>query len=90
MKPFLAFALAAAMTLTACAKPAPTPDASATGKAFLTQNAQVAGVITTASGLQYRVLHSGPATGLRPKLADEVKVNYEGKLLDGTVFDSSY
>jgi peptidylprolyl isomerase/FKBP-type peptidyl-prolyl cis-trans isomerase FklB len=33
---------------------------------------------------------SGPATGLKPHLQDEVKVNYEGKLIDGTVFDSSY
>ncbi|HEY7851751.1 MAG TPA: FKBP-type peptidyl-prolyl cis-trans isomerase [Caulobacteraceae bacterium] len=90
MRPALAVAFAAALALTACAKPAPAPDASAAGKAFLTQNAKVAGVVTTASGLQYRVLHAGPAGGLRPKLADEVKVNYEGKLLDGTVFDSSY
>lgn len=86
----LAVALLAALSLAACAKPAPAPDAAAAGKAFLASNAHVAGVVTTASGLQYRVLHAGPADGLRPKLADEVKVNYEGKLLDGTVFDSSY
>jgi FKBP-type peptidyl-prolyl cis-trans isomerase len=90
MKSPLVIALVATLALAACAKPAPAPDFSAAGKAFLTKNAHVAGVITTPTGLQYRVLHSGPATGLRPKLADEVKVNYEGKLLDGTVFDSSY
>ena len=93
MRAPLALALLAALALAACAKPAaaPTaPDALAAGKAFLAGNAHAAGVVTTASGLQYRVLHSGPSTGLRPKLADEVKVNYEGKLLDGTVFDSSY
>ena len=82
--------LLAILALAACAKkPAPisAPDPA---KTFLTANAKATGVRTTASGLQYRILRSGPATGLRPKLADEVKVNYEGKLVDGTVFDSSY
>ena len=54
-------------------------------------NAHADGVHVTASGLQYRILQNRPrerASG--PKPADEVKVNYEGKLLDGTVFDSSY
>lgn len=82
--------LAAVLALAACAKSAPTPDQAALGKAFLDKNAHVAGVITTPSGLQYRILRSGPAAGLRPKPADEVKVNYEGKLLDGRVVDSSY
>jgi len=81
-------ALAAALALAACHRAPPAaPDA---GKAFLAQNAHASGVHVTASGLQYRILRSGPASGLRPKPADEVKVNYEGKLLDGTVFDSSY
>ena len=84
------------LALAACAKAAPTaaldgsPQAMAAGKAFLAKNAKDSGVVTTKSGLQYRVVHSGPVTGLRPKPADEVKVNYEGKLLDGSVFDSSY
>jgi hypothetical protein len=47
-------------------------------------------VVTTASGLQYKVTTSGPKTGPSPKLGDIVKVHYEGKLLDGTVFDSSF
>jgi peptidylprolyl isomerase/FKBP-type peptidyl-prolyl cis-trans isomerase FklB len=80
--------------LAACAKAAPAADGSAeaasVGKAFLDKNAKDAGVVTTKSGLQYRILHSGPSGGLRPKPADEVKVNYEGKLLDGSVFDSSF
>ena len=84
--------LALALALTACSKGplAAAPDPVAEGKAFLTRNAHVAGVTVTKSGLQYRILHSGPATGLKPKLADEVKVNYEAKLLDGQVVDSSY
>ena len=43
---------------------------------------------TTTSGLQYKVLVAG--TGATPKATDEVTVKYEGKLIDGTVFDSSY
>ncbi len=62
----------------------------AEGKTFLIRNKGEAGVITTPSGLQYRIIHSGPPDGLRPKLADEVKVNYEGKLLNGEVFNSSF
>ncbi len=62
----------------------------AEGQAFLAQNAKAPGVITTASGLQYKVTTSGPKTGKSPKLGDIVKVHYEGKLLDGTVFDSSF
>lgn len=80
--------LAAALALAACNHPpAAAPD---TGKAFLAQNAKAPGVHVTPSGLQYRILRSGAADGPRPRPADEVKVNYEGKLLDGQVFDSSY
>jgi FKBP-type peptidyl-prolyl cis-trans isomerase FklB len=57
------------------------------GAAYLAENAKKAGVKTTASGLQYEVLQEG--TGATPKAEDQVKVHYEGKLLDGTVFDSS-
>lgn len=57
------------------------------GTAFLADNAKKSGVITTKSGLQYQVLKEG--TGKKPKTASRVKVNYEGRLLDGTVFDSS-
>ena len=58
------------------------------GEKFLAENAKKAGVKTTASGLQYMVLKMGD--GPRPKATDRVKVNYEGRLIDGTVFDSSY
>lgn len=63
-------------------------DNKAKGAAFLAENGKKAGVKTTASGLQYKVLTAG--TGKSPKATDVVEVNYEGKLLDGTVFDSSY
>ena len=58
------------------------------GAAFLAENAKKEGVKTTASGLQYKVIT--PGTGKSPKATDTVEVNYEGKLIDGTVFDSSY
>ena len=57
------------------------------GEAFLTENGIKAGVVTTESGLQYIVLKEGE--GNAPTLADQVMVHYTGKLLDGTVFDSS-
>ncbi|MBA2237320.1 MAG: FKBP-type peptidyl-prolyl cis-trans isomerase [Lysobacter sp.] len=58
------------------------------GKRFLAENKAVKGVFTTPSGLQYMVLRQG--SGERPKPDSRVRVHYEGKLLDGTVFDSSY
>lgn len=61
---------------------------AAEGAAFLAKNKAVKGVHVTPSGLQYLVLRQG--AGPRPKASDRVRVNYEGKLLDGTVFDSSY
>jgi len=58
------------------------------GEAFLTENAKKPGVITTPSGLQYKVLADG--TGPSPKSNEVVTVNYRGTLIDGTEFDSSY
>lgn len=57
------------------------------GKNFLAENAKKSDIITTKSGLQYQILQQG--TGKSPKLTSIVKVNYEGRLIDGTVFDSS-
>lgn len=54
---------------------------------FLAENGKKAGVTTTASGLQYEVLSQGK--GAQPVSTDTVEVHYEGKLTDGTVFDSS-
>ena len=60
----------------------------AEGKAYLDANAKKEGVTVTKSGLQYEVLKEG--TGKSPKATDTVRCHYEGRLLDGTVFDSSY
>ena len=57
------------------------------GEAFLAENKTKEGIITTASGLQYKVLKEG--TGKTPKASDEVAVAYKGTLIDGTVFDES-
>ena len=59
----------------------------AAGEAFLASNKTAEGVITTESGLQYKVITEG--TGATPSDSDIVKVNYTGTLLDGTKFDSS-
>lgn len=70
------------------AKKLRTEMALAEGKAWLEENAKKEGVQTTASGLQYKVITMG--TGEKPAATQEVTVKYEGKLIDGTVFDSSY
>ena len=59
----------------------------AKGEAFLAQNKTAEGVVTTESGLQYKVITEG--TGVTPSDTDVVKVHYTGTLLDGTKFDSS-
>jgi FKBP-type peptidyl-prolyl cis-trans isomerase len=58
-----------------------------TGETFLAENKTREGVITTESGLQYKILKQGD--GEKPAADDHVKVHYTGRLLDGTVFDSS-
>lgn len=80
--------------LSACSKSAAqnVPGAGveeARGRRFLEKNAKEPGVVTLPSGLQYKIVRSGPEGGPHPKSGDEVKVHYEGKLLDGTVFDST-
>lgn len=57
------------------------------GRQFLAENKQKEGVITTPSGLQYKILVKGD--GEVPQRTDKVKVHYEGRLVDGTVFDAS-
>lgn len=58
------------------------------GEKFLAENTKKEGVVVTASGLQYQVLQDG--RGKQPKASDTVRCHYEGTLIDGTVFDSSY
>ncbi len=57
------------------------------GRAFLAENGKKEGVITTPSGLQYKVITMG--TGAKPTATDKVKVHYHGTTIDGEVFDSS-
>ena len=97
-RPALTLALALVLPLCACnragAQDAPNPAAiaaeAAKGEAFLTANAKKPGVTVLPSGVQYRVIKAGPATGPHPAEGDEIKVHYEGKLIDGKVFDSSF
>lgn len=62
--------------------------AKAAGEAFLAENGKKDGVVTLPSGLQYLVLKEGD--GKKPSATDQVVCHYEGTLIDGTVFDSSY
>lgn len=58
------------------------------GKKFLEENGKKAGITTTASGLQYEVLRAGD--GAKPGATSTVEVHYEGRLINGKIFDSSY
>ena len=61
------------------------------GKAFLAENKTRADVTTTATGLQYKVVSTGTGKNRKsPKATDTVTVHYQGTLIDGTEFDSSY
>jgi FKBP-type peptidyl-prolyl cis-trans isomerase len=83
----LAAALGAGGAVQAQSAPAPAPAVAEAD--FLARNAHAPGVKTLASGLQYKVVQSGPA-GPSPKAGDIVKVHYEGSLVSGKVFDSSF
>ncbi|EEX18815.1 FKBP-type peptidyl-prolyl cis-trans isomerase [Prevotella veroralis] len=62
--------------------------AKAAGESFLADNAKKEGMVVLPSGLQYQVLKEG--NGKKPSATDQVKCHYEGTLIDGTIFDSSY
>ncbi|AKU69373.1 FKBP-type peptidyl-prolyl cis-trans isomerase [Prevotella fusca] len=62
--------------------------AKTAGETFLAENGKKDGVVTLPSGLQYQVLKEG--NGKKPSATDQVVCHYEGTLIDGTVFDSSY
>lgn len=72
--------------------PSPTPDdilpTEEEGRQFLEENAKAEGVVTTASGLQYKVITKGNSTQT-PAPTDTVTVNYRGTLVDGTQFDAN-
>ena len=78
-------AAGASWALPALAQTAPAPDPAA---AFLSKNRTAAGVVETASGLQYKVLTPGQDES-KPTDQDIALVNYEGRLVDGTSFDKS-
>ena len=82
--------LAAASGCATAPPPPPVPPVTAPGPDFLARNAAATGVVTTPSGLQYFVVRSGPATGRPPVAGDSVTFDYEGKLVTGETFDSSY
>ena len=58
--------------------------------AFMAQNALAEGVKVLPSGVQYKIVKSGPANGAHPTPTDTITVNYEGTLLNGQIFDSSF
>lgn len=87
--PILA-SLALLAGLSACAPSKQAAENLDAAAAFMAKNAKARGVKTLPSGVQYKVVKAGPATGVSPKVVDEVKVHYEGKLLSGLVFDSSF
>lgn len=58
------------------------------GAKFMSENKKKDGVVSLPNGMQYKILKAG--TGAKPIETDMVKVNYEGRLLDGKIFDSSY
>ncbi len=89
MKKLILSACALPLLLAACVT-APKEPMTAAGPGFLTRNAAVKRVVTTPSGLQYYVLKSGPKTGRSPVDGDTVNFDYEGKLVTGETFDSSF
>jgi len=64
--------------------------AAAPADGFLERNVTRPGVTVLPGGIQYRVLESGPSRAASPRPGDEIKVHYEGRLLTGRIFDSSF
>lgn len=91
----IAGAASALLTVAACNReaggsPAELADNAKAAEAFLAKNGKEAGVVTLPSGLQYKVVTAAPQTAPSPDRNDLVRVDYEGALIDGTVFDSSF
>lgn len=81
-----ALSLALVLTMAAAAQAQP---ALSGGERFLAMNAHAPGVTTLPSGLQYKVIESGPP-GPSPQIGDIIQVDYEGRLVSGAVFDSTF
>jgi len=62
----------------------------AAGKKFMAQVAKTPGMVKLPSGVMYRIVSRAPSPGAQPTVADTVRIDYEGKLITGQVFDSSY
>lgn len=91
----LSMMAALAGPLAACSREPAAPDESAAenlraAEFFMSSNAKADGVKSLPSGVQYKVIRSGPPGGETPDRNDLVRVDYEGALTDGTVFDSSF
>jgi len=86
----LAAGLLVALSLSACGQSKEAIANMDAAKTFMASNAKAEGVKTLPSGVQYKIVSSGPADGTSPKKSDEVKVHYEGKLLSDEIFDSSF
>jgi peptidylprolyl isomerase/FKBP-type peptidyl-prolyl cis-trans isomerase FklB len=89
-KPILAALLSLVAAACTTIPVIPTPPMTAPGPDFLGRNAAAKNVVTTPSGLQYFIVRSGPETGPQPTASDTVTFDYEGKLVTGETFDSSY
>jgi peptidylprolyl isomerase/FKBP-type peptidyl-prolyl cis-trans isomerase FklB len=88
----LGAALAVALAASACHRQRSTADDQAQATAarqYLAKNAKAPGVIVLPSGLQYKVIRSGPDGGQHPAKGDEIKIEYTGSLPSGQVFDST-
>ena len=85
-----ALAIAACSPKSSEADPALITANASTAKAFMEKTAKEPGVKALPSGVLYKVVAEGPAGGIKPKPADDIKVHYEGKLISGEVFDSSF
>ncbi len=90
----LGVAMAAALAASACHRKGGDEQAQAQAQAtatrqYLAKNAKAPGVVVLPSGLQYKIIHTGPDGGDHPAKGDEIKINYTGSLPDGQVFDST-
>lgn len=89
MNKFAFAAIGLSLVLSACVSTR-TPPSTAPGADFLVRNGAAKRIVTTASGLQYFIVKKGPKKGRSPVAGDEVTFDYEGKLITGETFDSSF